>query len=1055
MAKKELHLVCNAHIDPVWLWEWEEGAAEAIATFRVAADFCEEFPGFIFNHNEVVLYRWVEEYEPALFRRLQRLVRQGKWHIMGGWALQPDCNMPAGESFVRHILVGRQYFREHFGVTPTTAINFDSFGHTRGLVQILAKSGYDSYLCCRPGQGDCQLPGDEFVWVGYDGSEIMVRRVSEGYNHGKHGARPKVEKALQKSGSASADVVLWGVGNHGGGPSRYDLRELRKLMRATKATTIKHSTPEQYFRVLRRQFAALPRYPGGLLRWAVGCYTSMSQLKQGHRRLENELYQTEKMAVTAAAQRRLAYPTAELRDAQWDLLVSEFHDALPGSSIQPVEEAVLRLQHHGLELLSRIKARAFFALAAGQPRALAGEIPILVYNPHPYPVSTLVECEFNLANPNHSGTFTLPQVCRRGRPVPTQVEQELSSLYSMDWRKRVVFRAELAPSQMNRFDCRLREIPCRPPPRLRPRRGQIRFKTRDLDVVINTRTGWLDRYRVRGVDYAGKKLGRLLVLRDSEDPWGMTVHSFRAVEGCFTLLSAEASARFSGVKADTLPAVRVIEDGPVRSVIEAVFRYGDSFACQRYKLPKAGSEIEVETRVQWQEKDRMLKWAVPVRSEPAEFWGQTAYGRERLFANGDECVAQKWVAVVARAAGWALTCVNDGVYGSDFDGRELRMSLLRSGVYAGHPIDPKQWVTQDRYTPRIDQGERVFRFWLNGGKPAARLAAVDREALARNEKPFALSFFPAGGGIRPQPGAQVSGDGILLTAAKQSEDGRATILRLFETTGRARTATVTLPWVPLRRRVKFGAFEIKTLRIETRTGRVRETDLLERETVKAPRKSGHPAGSKAVVFTPAWLQSSEQQRRLAFVRQCRVSALQPPQPITSLSYPEKPASLGMTLRVFSADFLNRHDEFAKSSALGYYACQVCCATAMQLGIMLGYDGPVKVWLDGKELFCDAHGTNPAREDEAVIPVAVKKGEHELLVALDTNQGQAWGIFLRFAALDNAGQRKQTGAWPEVVPAEARHSAAPGTAYVPSEEREGPYLEPGHFETSTLNFPATV
>ncbi|MCX5759100.1 MAG: hypothetical protein NTU83_11445 [Candidatus Hydrogenedentes bacterium] len=125
MAMNRLHLICNAHLDPVWLWEWEEGAAEALSTFRTAADLCEEFEEFVFNHNEVTLYKYVEEYEPALFARIQKLVAAGRWHVMGGWYLQPDCNMPCGESFVRQILIGKAYFKEKFGVEPTTAINFD------------------------------------------------------------------------------------------------------------------------------------------------------------------------------------------------------------------------------------------------------------------------------------------------------------------------------------------------------------------------------------------------------------------------------------------------------------------------------------------------------------------------------------------------------------------------------------------------------------------------------------------------------------------------------------------------------------------------------------------------------------------------------------------------------------------------------------------------------------------------------------------------------------------------------------------------------------------
>ncbi len=133
---KTMHLVCNAHLDPVWLWPWEEGAAAAISTFRVAADLCESFDGFVFNHNEAILYRWVEEYEPALFARIQKLVAAGRWHIMGGWYLQPDCNMPSGESFVRQILLGKAYFREKFGVEPTT-------GHQLRLLRPHPRAGPD------------------------------------------------------------------------------------------------------------------------------------------------------------------------------------------------------------------------------------------------------------------------------------------------------------------------------------------------------------------------------------------------------------------------------------------------------------------------------------------------------------------------------------------------------------------------------------------------------------------------------------------------------------------------------------------------------------------------------------------------------------------------------------------------------------------------------------------------------------------------------------------------------------------------------------------------
>ena len=161
-SKKSIHLICNAHLDPVWLWQREEGIAEALSTFRTAAKFCEEYENFIFCHNEAILYEWVEQYEPLLFKRIQKLVKSERWHIMGGWYLQPDCNMISGESLIRQIKLGREYFQKKFDVSPKTAVNFDPFGHSRGLVQVLKKAGFDSYLFTRPAQERCKLPANIF-----------------------------------------------------------------------------------------------------------------------------------------------------------------------------------------------------------------------------------------------------------------------------------------------------------------------------------------------------------------------------------------------------------------------------------------------------------------------------------------------------------------------------------------------------------------------------------------------------------------------------------------------------------------------------------------------------------------------------------------------------------------------------------------------------------------------------------------------------------------------------------------------------------------------------
>jgi alpha-mannosidase len=332
----------------------------------------------------------------------------------------------------------------------------------------------------------------------------------------------------------------------------------------------------------------------------------------------------------------------------------------------------------------------------------------------------------------------------------------------------------------------------------------------------------LSQWLVNGQEVAPAGAGKALVLRDNEDPWGMTVHRFREVEGSFSLLDPSAAAIFAGVRAAELPAVRVIEDGPVRTVVEALFGWKLSRLQLRWLLPKQGTEIGLEVRVLWQEKDRMLKLAIPTGMIGGTLQGQVAYGSDALPSDGREAVAQQWVAATSGTR--AVTAINDGTYGCDFaaeDG-ELRLTLLRSPAYSAHPINERPLVPQDRFTPRIDQGERRFRFWFDSS-----LVAIDRRALVHNRQPFALSFFPAGGGTAVKPGFTLSDEVCLLTACKRAEGGTDLIVRLFNPTPERRRTTLKLAVRKLSEPVVLGPFEIVTLRL-TRTGKVVRCDLLER-----------------------------------------------------------------------------------------------------------------------------------------------------------------------------------------------------------------------------------
>ena len=817
--KQKVHLICNAHLDPVWQWEWEEGAAAAVSTFRAAADFCEETDDFIFCHNEVTLYRWVEEYEPSLFQRIQALVKAGKWHIMGGWYLQPDCNMPSGESIIRQMQLGKEYFKEKFDSEPKVAVNFDPFGHSRGLVQIMTKAGYTGYLFMRP--AEMELPANNFKWVGFDGSEILAHRLDTNYNSPLGGARAKAEKWLEDHKDLELGLIPWGVGNHGGGPSRKDIADLNALKAELKDVEMIHSTPEAYFADMAK--LDLPKVDIALRPWAIGCYTSQVRIKQMHRKLEDMLAVTEKMCSHAVMRGLMEYPTEDLKEAARDLCFAEFHDVIPGSSIQPVEDMGIRQMDHALEILSRLRARAFFALAADEKKAAEGEIPVLAYNPHPYEAEGDYYVEFMLADQNWKEEFTDIAVYQEDTRLPSQVEKEQSNL-PLDWRKRVVFRAELAPMQMNRFDCRLNVLPAKPVPACREADGRYVFENPRLHVEIDKASGLMASYCADGREYLSGEALKLLVIRDSEDPWGMNVHSFRDVIGEFKLMDAQESARFSGVASGELAPIRVIEDGPVRTVIEACFKYQSSSAVLRYRLPKDGCGLDIEVRLLFAEKNRMVKLSVPTNLND-KYLGQTLFGSDGLFTNGDECVAQQWTA--AEADGHMLTVINNGVYGSDFAGGEIRMSLLRGAAYTAHPIFDRRILPQDRFSPRIDQGERLYRFVIEGGATAERRAKVGNEAQTVNEPPYALSFFPCENDGRCTVGATLSGEGVQLTALRPCADGSGYIVRLFESTGSPRRARLTVPLCGADVDVELRPFEILTLRIDRYSGAVTAANLLE------------------------------------------------------------------------------------------------------------------------------------------------------------------------------------------------------------------------------------
>lgn len=806
---KELYLLCNAHIDPVWQWTREEGVAETLSTFRVAADFCEEYDGFVFNHNESVLYEWVEEYEPALFQRIQKLVKEGKWRIMGGWYIQPDCVMPSGESFLRQIDTGNRYFMEKFGVKPTTAINFDPFGHTRGLVQILKKCGYDSYLFMRPFDF---APEQNFIWRGYDGSEVIGHNMIGGYRTPKGEAVDKVKELADKAGDNDKVLVLWGIGNHGGGPSRVDLDAINAYIREHPEISIRHSWCEEYF--AKVDPAKLRTIPESIVHCMVGCYTSMVRVKQKHRMLENELSLCERMLAASGAD----YDKEKLKEAEKALMFAEFHDILPGSSIKRAEEDTLRLLDYGSEIINRYCMKAFFRICEGQKPGKSGEIPVLVYNPHPYAVTQEVEVEFMLEDVIWDPQVTLARVRdEQGNYLPTQNEKE-DSMMKADWRKRICFRAELQPMSINRFDCELITIP-NGKREVRPTledENHFKFISDRMEVFIHKKTGLIDRWCVDGKERLKGAGGRILVYKDNEDPWGMLHDGFYDCIGELEPVSKAEANTFNGYPEEIYENVRLIENGDVRAQVQVIKKFGNSFAVVTYTIPKFDTYVDVHVKMLSNDYNRLYKLSFDTAYDGA-FQGQTAFGREEhMLKEEKEVTYQKWCALTRGDEGFAV--LNRGTYGGSAKENTLNITLLRTPVYAAHPASDPQIADTDRSLNHIDIGEREFEYRLT-----CDMARVDALAERYNQSVYALSFFPSGQGEKADTAIALDSEEILMTCYKNAEDGK--LIRLFNSQNGKRETMLHMGGKEFS--IAFGPYEVKTFLFDGSS--LTERDMLGRE----------------------------------------------------------------------------------------------------------------------------------------------------------------------------------------------------------------------------------
>lgn len=761
---KRLHLICNAHLDPIWQWTWDEGLSAVIATFKSAADLAEEFD-YIFCHGESLLYETIEKNAPDLFARIQKLVKVGKWHISGGWYLQPDCLMPCGETFVRQIAIGKEYFLEKFGVEPCIATNYDSFGHSVGLPQIMAKCGFKGYLICRP-RKDVQIeyPSRFFKWTSPDGSSVVVSNSST-YNSALGEVTKKIlqetsGEAVGMLGSESGDgemggmedvdYILWGVGNHGGGPSRKDLRDIANLK--IENTEMFHSTPEALFSDELRVGGEMKT---SLVTCMPGCYSSMARVKQAYRKTESLFYATEKMLSAAM----LAGMKPDLRDleaAQKKLLLASFHDILPGTCIEEGEKEGLGLLSACEKTLKDYRTQAFLYLTMNEPCAKEGEFPVFAFNYFPYEVTQLMEAEFSLADQNWSDEicFTPHIYDENGNELPCQQIKEDSTL-NLDWRKRIVFEGTLKPLGITRFTVKVQA----------ERIKEKMAKAVDLRDFVS-------------------QLVTLELYDDTADPWGMSEKELKSLGEnpvAFELMDERKARRFFG-DGESVSPVRVVENGEIYTGVEALYTLGNTNAVLQYKLYENQPYTDLKVSVEFADKNKLVRLKIPV---PRAYADGVAVGDGPFVWEEkpkSEMSFQKWVGVKKDDKVFAV--INDGVYAGKVENGYIHLTLLRGAGYCVHPIPNRDLYPKDRYLPRIDCGRYVYNIRLFEGG----MYELNKLAEEFNAPPYAINVFPTGGKEKAYSRWTVTGN-VVVPTIKPTENGDY-VLRVYNPSEERQTFSI-------------------------------------------------------------------------------------------------------------------------------------------------------------------------------------------------------------------------------------------------------------------------
>ena len=745
---------------------------EAKATLRSALDRMNEFPDFRFVCSSASVYQWIGEFAPDMLEEIKARVAQGRFVIVGGWYVQPDCNLPSGEAFARQTLYAQRYFKETFGVTATVGYCVDSFGHCATLPMILKNSGMDSYIFMRPSPAERNLSSDVFHWIAPDGSSVTTYRILDPYC-ACFDTLEKLENriAFLEENTKTALPILplfYGVGNHGGGPTIRHLELLKEYQEAHPDKKLIYSDLSDFFAHIRGLKQPLPDYAGELQHHASGCYAAEPRVKNAVRRAECELTAAENYGVLLYKLCNKGSKNKVFRKAWEAVCFCHFHDSMDGCSIKEAHDDTLDMlgfakhtaaveENNALQTISwQIDTRDS---SLGQP--------LVVFNPHGFEITDLVQVNghFNMVYDSSGNAITCQSVLSSSQECYGRPDTLFkATIPSLGYRVYYLSRVEKAPLYENTVSATPQEKPndANHPygPVLENEYYRIQFEGYSGYII-----SFFDKQAQKEL-ICGKAAVPKVYDEFYHDTWSHGKNFFD-----------DEMARFSDA------TISVIENGPVRATVKVVSRYNDSMLTQYFSLEAGSQKLSVRGNVDWHEKHKLLKLAWPMNIASPKAYYEIPFGVIERPCDGEEEPGLNWTAVKGTNGGFAL--LNNNTYSSSVRGSTLYQTVVRSPIFGDHG---QARTPESDYTA---QGITRFHYTLMPIGNSWSSIIMAGKALNKGLTNILDTWHNGHLPNSSFTGLTIDADNVLLSAVKRSEDDTGTVIRVYETDGKGTSFVVS------------------------------------------------------------------------------------------------------------------------------------------------------------------------------------------------------------------------------------------------------------------------